>query len=143
MATILLEVVGGSGFWVASGVWRCFRVWMLGPLSFVGGTVWGVVWILCHRAQALHLPVHEEPATMLLSLERFFQQSWHTIIQPSSLWLAPRVLTPSPPLPQIVHTPNFILSGCVMGWMVNKVLPDDARAPGGRGFPGPQPGYPE
>ena len=61
---------------------------------------------------------------MLLVLDRFFQQSWHTIIQPSSLWLAPRVLTPSPPLPQRAHVP--ISLGGMVG-VVYKVSP-------GRGF---------
>ena len=42
---------------------------------------------------------------MLLVLERFLQQSWHTMIQPSSLWLAPRVLMSSPPFPHSAHVP--------------------------------------
>jgi len=72
------------GLGVASVVWSCS-----------GG-------YLAHPA---HLPVQELPATMLLVLERFFQQSWHTMIQPRVLWLAPRVLIPSPPFPQMVHVP--------------------------------------
>ena len=59
---------------------------------------------------------------MLLLLERFLQQSWHTIIHPSSLWFAPRVLTPSPPFPHIEHVPMVVSPGVDwdMGWMVNK-----------------------
>jgi hypothetical protein len=60
---------------------------------------------------------------MLLVLERFFQQSWHTIIQPSSLWLAPRVLMSVPALPQSAHVPMLVVSGWVTVWMVIKVSP--------------------
>ncbi len=57
---------------------------------------------------------------MLLVLERFLQQSWHTMIQPNSLWLAPRVLTASPPFPHSTHVPMFYrVSGCQLGYGVN------------------------
>ena len=57
---------------------------------------------------------------MLLVFERFFQQSWHTIFQPSSLWLAPRVLTPSPLLPHSAHVP--MLFGLWVGWLLKSHL---------------------
>ena len=62
-----------------------------------------------------HLLVQEEPATMLLVLLRFLQQSWHTMIQPRVLWVAPRVLTPS--VSHSAHVPMV----WVWGWMVIKV----------------------
>ncbi len=76
----------------------------------------------CYRAHAVHLPVHEEPATMLLASERFLQQSWHTMIQPRVLWLAPRVLVPGPPFPHSAHVPMV----WVLWWMVNKASPGSA-----------------
>ncbi len=90
-----------------------FRVFW-GLLSGFGGVFLG-----CYRAHAAHLPVHEVPATMLLVLERFFQQFWHTMIQPRVLWVAPRVLVSGPPLPHSVHVPMFGL----WGGMVIKVSP--------------------
>lgn len=60
---------------------------------------------------------------MRLWLERFLQQSWHTIIQPSSLWLAPRVLMSVPVLPQRAHVPMLVFSRWVIVWMVIKFSP--------------------
>ena len=57
---------------------------------------------------------------MLLVFERFFQQSWHTMIQPSSLWLAPRVLMSSPPVPHSAHIP--MLFGYGVGWLIKSHL---------------------
>lgn len=56
---------------------------------------------------------------MLLVLLRFFQQSWHTMIQPRVLWVAPRVLVSGPPFPHSAHVPMF---GLWCG-MVDKVSP--------------------
>jgi len=82
----------------------------LGVFPVFGGVLW------CYRAHVLHLPVQVEPATMLLVFERFLQQSWHIIIQPSSLWLAPRVLMSVPVLPHSVHVP--MLFGLWGGWLL-------------------------
>jgi len=57
---------------------------------------------------------------MLLVLLRFFQQSWHTMIQPRVLWVAPRVLVSGPPVPHSVHVP--MLFG-YWGWMVIRSHP--------------------
>ena len=85
---------------------------------FWGGLpVFGGVFLGCYRAHAAHLPVHEVPATMLLVVERFFQQSWHTMIQPRVLWVAPRVLVVGPPLPHSVHVP--MVFGLWVGWFIS------------------------
>jgi len=59
---------------------------------------------------------------MLLVLLRFFQQSWHTMIQPRVLWVAPRVLVSGPPVPHSVHVPMV----GVWWWRVIKVSPGAA-----------------
>ena len=92
----------------------CGFRWFLGLLSGFGG-VWRVFGG-CYRAHAAHLPAHEEPATMLLVFERFLQQSWHTMIQPRVLWLAPRVLVPGPPLPHSAHVPMSFVYW--VGWLL-------------------------
>ena len=93
-ATELLFVWFRGVFGVCFGVWGCFYRW--------------------HVA---HLLVHEEPATMLLVLDRFLQQFWQTMIQPRVLWVAPRVLVPGPPVPHSWQVPMVR----VWGWRVNKV----------------------
>jgi hypothetical protein len=93
--------------------------------------VFGGVFLGCYRAHAAHLPVHEEPATMLLVLERFFQQSWHTMIQPRVLWLAPRVLVSGPPLPHSAHVPMSF--GLWVGWLIKPQLGRPWMSLGGGG----------
>ena len=48
---------------------------------------------------------------MRLSWVRVLQQSWHTIIQPSVLWVAPRVVVSVPVLAQRAHVPMGVLRG--------------------------------
>ena len=93
-ATELLFVWFRGVFGVCFGVWGCFYRW--------------------HVA---HLLMQEEPATMLLVLDRFLQQFWQTMIQPRVLWVAPRVLVPGPPVPHSWQVPMV----WVWGWRVNKV----------------------
>jgi len=111
-------------YWVClfGVVWRVFLVCFVSGLLLNSTCTatellgrWFRVFWGCYRWHVAHLLVQEEPATMLLVLLRFLQQSWHTMIQPRVLWVAPRVLTPS--VSHSAHVPMV----WVWGWMVIKV----------------------
>ncbi len=76
----------------------------MGVVSVCFGGFFGCLGVF-YRVHVAHLLVQLEPATMLLVLLRFLQQSWHTMTQPRVLWVAPRVLVSGPPIPHSAHVP--------------------------------------